>query len=110
LAVVGWAGAALAQTDDLARGQALARRNCSVCHAIGPRGASPNPVAPPFRELGKRYPLENLEEALAEGILTGHPAMPEFHFTPNQIKALISYMKSIQNRDHAEATRGSAAG
>ena len=35
-------------------------------------------LAPPFRDLPKRYPVENLAEALAEGIVTGHPARPRF--------------------------------
>ena len=80
------------------RGLELARRNCSMCHAIGEVGASPNREAPPFRQLGRRYPMENLEEALAEGILTGHPAMPQFRFSPSEIRDLISYLKSIQIR------------
>jgi hypothetical protein len=33
-----------------------------------------------FRTLGKRYPIEALEEALGEGIISGHPDMPEFRF------------------------------
>ena len=34
--------------------------------------------APPLRNLHERYPVEDLEESLAEAIRTGHPAMPEF--------------------------------
>jgi hypothetical protein len=33
-------------------------------------------MAPPFRTLHERYPVENLEEPLAEGIISGHPSMP----------------------------------
>jgi mono/diheme cytochrome c family protein len=88
-------------------GAEIARRNCGMCHAIGRAGQSPNPAAPPFRELGARYPLENLQEALAEGILTGHPAMPEFRFSPAQIDQLILYMKTIQVRDRAANARPS---
>lgn len=82
-------------------GAEIARRNCAMCHAVGPQGDSPHAEAPPFRELGRRYPLEDLQEALAEGILTGHPAMPEFRFSPAQIDQLIRYMKAIQARDQA---------
>ena len=42
-----------------------------------------------------------MAEALAEGILTGHPAMPEFRFEPTQINDIILYLKSIQTRQHA---------
>jgi hypothetical protein len=53
------------------------------------------PKAPPFRTLGKRYPVEHLAEALAEGIRTGHPDMPEFEFSSPDIGALITYLKEI---------------
>lgn len=79
------------------RGQALIQRNCAMCHAIGPTGTSPHNGAPPFRTLSQRYPLEMLEEALAEGMLTGHPAMPEFRFAPRQIDDIIAYLRSVQS-------------
>ena len=63
-------------------GEALLIKNCSRCHAIARRGESPHPQAPPFRTLGKRYRIEFLEEALGEGIISGHPDMPEFQFAP----------------------------
>ena len=45
-----------------------------------------------------RYPIESLEEALGEGIMTGHPDMPEFSFDAAQVGAIIAYLKSIQTR------------
>ena len=54
---------------------------------------SPLPKAPPFRTLHERYPVEDLEESLAEGIRTGHPAMPEFALDEKQIRDLITYLK-----------------
>jgi len=74
------------------------QRNCAVCHAVGTRGESRNHEAPPFRELHTRYPVEMLAEALAEGILTGHPAMPQFTFPPGEIEDIIVYLKSIQTQ------------
>jgi mono/diheme cytochrome c family protein len=105
LVVLVFAGAAAAQPSAADRGAALAKRNCGMCHAIGPQGKSPFPAAPPFRELGKRYSLDDLQEALAEGMLTGHPAMPEFRFSPAQINDLITYLKTIQERDQARVGR-----
>jgi hypothetical protein len=58
--------------------------------------ASPLAIAPPFRTLHKKYPVENLEEALAEGISTGHPTMPEFRFDPGQVNDFISFLKSLE--------------
>ena len=60
-------------------------------------GESPLAKAPPFRALHERYPVENLSEALAEGIRTGHPAMPQFDaLDVEQIDELIAYLKSLE--------------
>lgn len=80
------------------RGEVLVARHCAACHAVGVSGASKEPAAPPFREIGRRYDPEQLAEALAEGLLTGHPMMPEFRFPPNEVRAIIRYLKSIQTR------------
>jgi cytochrome c len=85
--------AALAQ-----RGEALLAANCSRCHAVGRIGASPHAAAPPFRTLSRRYPVEGLAEALAEGLSVGHPDMPEFVFEPDDVGAILAYLKSIQGR------------
>jgi cytochrome c len=80
---------------DARNGEALARQHCAGCHAIGTTGESPNPKSPPFRILSRRYPLDNLQEALAEGISVGHQGaeMPEFEFSPDEVDDLIEHMK-----------------
>ncbi|MCB1453641.1 MAG: cytochrome c [Rhizobiaceae bacterium] len=91
-------GAAPAFADEagtIEYGRVLVLENCSTCHATGVTGESTHPDAPPFRTLSQRYPLENLEEALAEGITTGHPDMPEFVATPPQIAGILAYIESI---------------
>src|SRR5262245_2609854 len=75
------------------RGLTFARTNCARCHSIDKMTESPLKLAPPFRELHNRYPVETLEEALGEGIVTGHPNMPEFRLEPDQIGDLISYLQ-----------------
>lgn len=101
-ALLAAAPAASAQTRaQLERGEALVERNCAACHAVGVKGDSPDPAAPPFRELHRRYSIDNLAEALSEGMLTGHPAMPEFEFPPNDVRAIIAYLKSIQTNQRA---------
>ncbi len=82
------------------QGERIARDNCSPCHATGRAGASPNPKAPHFRDLNRRYPLKDLEEALAEGIVVGHEGaqMPMFELSPAQIENLIAYLTKIQAR------------
>jgi cytochrome c len=86
----------LAQAQSVHRGKAYAQANCARCHAIGPTGESPFKPAPPFRTLRLRYPVETLEEALGEGIVTGHPAMPEFRMEPDQIADFIAFLKSLE--------------
>lgn len=61
-------------------------------------GRSRPPDAPPFRTLSQRHPLRDLEEALAEGIVTGHPDMPEFMASPDQINAIIAYIASPKGK------------
>jgi cytochrome c len=78
------------------RGRTFVQTNCSQCHAIGRIGESPLKVAPPFRELHKRYPVESLAEALSEGIVTGHPSMPQFRLDVAQINDLLAYLKSLE--------------
>jgi hypothetical protein len=48
--------------------------------------------------LGQRYPIESLEEALGEGIVSGHPDMPEMSFDADDVGAIIAYLNSIQQR------------
>jgi len=80
------------------KGEALVRENCSRCHAIGKEGDSPHPPAPPFRTLSSKYPVEDLAESLAEGIVSGHPDMPIFVFSPHDVEAIIEYLNSIQEQ------------
>ena len=91
-------GGASAQTQEpaLQRGLAFVRNNCAGCHAIDKVSLSPLAIAPPFRELHKRYPIESLQEALAEGIQTGHQNMPEFRLEPDQIGDVIAYLKTLE--------------
>lgn len=85
-----------ASAATLERGETLVRRHCGGCHAVGKAGNSHEPAAPRFRELHKRYDPEVLGEALAEGILTGHPLMPEFKFGPDDAQSIILYLKALQ--------------
>lgn len=91
--------AAAAAAGSVQRGKIIAQTHCAGCHAIGPAGESPNAKAPPFRTLSQRFKIENLEEALAEGIMVGHQGldMPEFRFDPPQIDDFLAYLKSVQS-------------
>src|SRR5689334_5014279 len=92
------AAPALAQplSPSAQRGLTLARANCARCHSIDKVTESPLKLAPPFRTLHTKYPVENLEEPLAEGIVTGHQNMPEFRFAPDQIADFIAFLKTLE--------------
>jgi mono/diheme cytochrome c family protein len=78
------------------KGEVLVKQNCSRCHAIGKEGNSPHSQAPPLRTLSRKYPIEDIAESLAEGIVSGHPDMPVFVFDPHDVAAIIQYLQSIQ--------------
>ncbi len=87
---------AFAASPSEMRGKTFAQNNCARCHSIDRVTESPLKIAPPFRELHHRYPVDTLAEAFAEGIYTGHPTMPEFQMDPDQASDLISYLKSLE--------------
>ncbi|PHQ68337.1 MAG: cytochrome C [Sneathiella sp.] len=77
-------------------GKALVEQLCSRCHGTSEDTESPFVSAPLLRELATRWPLENLGEALAEGISVGHPAMPEFEFSSREIDDLLTYLNTLK--------------
>lgn len=77
------------------KGHAILAEKCARCHAIERTGDSPLPQAPRFRELHKKYPVANIAEALAEGIVTGHPDMPSTPFVQDEIDAIIAYLEQL---------------
>ncbi len=91
-----------AQADDdgaiIEKGRALVTEKCARCHAIGADDKSPHEKAPPFRDVVEIYPSENLAEALAEGIVSGHPDMPVFKFDPPEIEAFLGYLNSLSEK------------
>lgn len=93
LAVVASANAA--EKSTARRGEELAQTYCARCHATGADDASPHPSAPKFRDLHRRWPVEMLQEALTEGLMTGHPEMPEFQFTSEDAAAFVTYLKNL---------------
>ena len=78
------------------RGLTFVRVHCAQCHSIDKVSESPLRIAPPFRILHQRYPVESLEEALGEGIVAGHPSMPQFRLDPGQVGDVIAFLKTLQ--------------
>ena len=83
--------------EKIMHGKGLVETNCAQCHGVSLKDKSKHDKAPVFRSLAKRYPIEALEEAFAEGIYSGHPDMPVFTATPEQVSAIVAYISSIQD-------------
>ena len=84
------------RSDAIEAGRDIADRLCARCHAIGAEGDSPHDDARPFRTFADMWPVHHLEEALAEGIMVGHPDMPEFVLEPDEIASFITYLESLE--------------
>lgn len=80
----------------VARGQKLAKEACAFCHAISGSGPSANKDAPPFPTLLQTFPGRNLDEILAQGMMTRHPPMPVFLATSQNMDDLLAYLTSVQ--------------
>lgn len=100
--LIAFAAPALAVEKDMtAKGEVLVKEHCARCHAIGKEGDSPHKDAPPFRTLSSKYPVSDLAESLAEGIVSGHPDMPIFAFSAHDVEAIVQYLESIQDSSSA---------
>ncbi len=76
-------------------GKALVEKNCSPCHAVGVKGASPNAKAPEFRNLSARHPSLALREPLSRGIAAPHDEMPKFAVSGPEIDTIVAYINSL---------------
>jgi mono/diheme cytochrome c family protein len=86
-----------ADAQDIAeRGRQLAENMCAHCHAIGKWERSPLASAPPFRQLEARVDLDELQQRLQDGVISGHPAMPMFIFSAPDARALVVYLRAIR--------------
>jgi mono/diheme cytochrome c family protein len=84
-----------ANSSEIDIGRELAELNCASCHNIERTGDSPFDAAPPFRTIPEKYKPSELEEAFVEGIVVGHPAMPEWQMTGEQAAALTAFIADL---------------
>ena len=87
---------ALAQSPAAQRGLTFVRVHCAQCHAVDKVSDSPLTIAPPFRTLHLKFPIESLRRRLAEGIVADHPTMPQFRLDPDQITDVIAYLQTFE--------------
>jgi cytochrome c len=96
LALLAYAPSSFAQSPAAQRGLTFVRAHCAQCHSIDKASESQLQIAPAFRTLHLKYPIENLERPLSEGIIAGHPTMPQFRLDPDQVRDVIAYLKSLE--------------
>jgi cytochrome c len=84
------------QSPAAQRGLTFVRVHCAQCHSIDQVSDSPLTIAPPFRTLHLKYPIESLQRPLSEGIIAGHPTMPQFRLEADQVADVIAYLKALQ--------------
>src|SRR5215470_3968260 len=91
-------GPAAAQTLSPAeqRGLTFVRVHCAQCHSIDVASESPLKIAPPFRDLHQRFPIDSLARRFSEGISATHPTMPQFRLDADQINDVIAFIKSLE--------------
>ncbi len=90
-----------ATPTSIANGREIAERKCSSCHAIGRRGASPRPDAPPLRTVFSRYSEAAFDTDFIAGLHVGASDMPKFQFSPlgaDDLRAIQVRPKQIARR------------
>jgi mono/diheme cytochrome c family protein len=111
LLALGTSGALAAKSSGIAgEGKAILEKNCGRCHAIEATGASPLPQAPPLREVYLRFPIEELEVGLAEGMGSRHRDMPQIQFSAEDVAAILTYLGSITGIDPSKRPRAPVSG
>ena len=78
------------------RGKTIAVTRCSNCHSIERLAEAPARPRRPFEAFTSNTRSNCWEYALAEGMSTGHPRMPEFRLEPDQVGDFISFLKSLE--------------
>jgi cytochrome c len=87
---------AVQQEPAVQRGLTFVLANCGQCHSTDTVSESPLKIAPPFRDLHLKFPIESLQRRLSEGIIANHPTMPQFRLDADQIADVIAFMKSLE--------------
>jgi mono/diheme cytochrome c family protein len=84
------------EVGDILHGEALAKENCSKCHATGLEGDSPNANAPAFWKLGERMTIESIAFILMNKKTPEHSNMPRFTMTATQAKHISEWIFWVQ--------------
>jgi mono/diheme cytochrome c family protein len=83
------------QTADAAAGETYAEKVCAQCHAIHRTGLSPEPTAPPLRNVAATPGIT--ETALRVWLSTSHPTMPNIVVEPQNMDNVIAYILTLRD-------------
>jgi len=83
-------------SPDARRGLTFIRVHCAQCHAIDKVSDSLLTIAPPFRDLHLKFPIETMRRRLSEDISAAHPTMPTFRLDADQISDVLAYLKTFE--------------
>jgi tetratricopeptide (TPR) repeat protein len=81
----------------VASGREIARKSCAWCHAVGPKGDSPNKDAPSFRSIHERHPILSLRAPISRAIATPHDKMPKLPLSEQEVDQIIAYINSLRS-------------
>jgi mono/diheme cytochrome c family protein len=82
------------QTGDPGAGAAYAQQVCAKCHAIDRTGISPEPTAPPFKDVANTPGMT--ATALAISLTTAHRTMPNIVLDRQELDNIIAYITSLK--------------
>lgn len=88
-----------ADRESVFRGKRNAEINCGPCHAVARSDESPNPEAPPLRDLWTRPSFATLRSDMTGPLFQSHAVMPDFEPTIEQAADLMNYIEGMQNRN-----------
>jgi mono/diheme cytochrome c family protein len=89
---------------DPEKGELLARESCSACHAIDRSSqSSPNPLAPPFRQIARTPGMNAL--ALRAALQTSHRNMPNLVLGKGSREDVIAYILELKTQHPAPPAR-----
>jgi mono/diheme cytochrome c family protein len=83
------------QTGDPGAGAAFAEEVCAKCHAIDLTGNSPEPTAPPFRDVANTPGIS--EMALTVWLTTSHPTMPNIVLEKQDLDNVIAFILTLKD-------------
>jgi len=96
---------AQASDEAAAEGMSLLKTHCARCHSIEATGDSPLPKAPPLRSVYLKYPIDQWESGLAEGMGSKHREMPQIQFSTEEVSAILDYLGTVTGLDPSNRLR-----